>query len=91
MGGWVGVGCGWGKLLCDASSKAGGLAWLTGLARNFDEGRTRVGAGAVAEAGFMTGLERNSEVVLAAAYAPLFVNANSRPWPTNLIVFDNHR
>jgi hypothetical protein len=48
-------------------------------------------AGAVAEAGFMTGLERNSKVVRAAAYAPLFVNTNSRPWPTNMIVFDNQR
>ena len=26
-----------------------------------------------------------------AAYAPLLVNANFRIWPTNLIVFDNHR
>lgn len=26
-----------------------------------------------------------------AAYAPLLVNTNSRGWPTNLIVFDNHR
>ena len=48
-------------------------------------------AGAVAEAGVMTGLERNSHIVLAPAYAPLFVNTNARPWPTNLIVFDNQR
>ena len=46
---------------------------------------------AVAEAGFMTGLERNSEVVQMAAYAPLFVHANFVNWPTNLIVIDNHR
>lgn len=39
----------------------------------------------------MTGLERNSEVVEMAAYAPLLVNTHSRAWPTNLIVFDNHR
>ena len=46
----------------------------------------------MAEAGFMTGLERNSEVVLMAAYAPLFVHVNSPvQWPTNLIVIDNHR
>lgn len=31
------------------------------------------------------------QVVLAAAYAPLLVNDNARPWPTNLIVFDSHR
>lgn len=90
--------------------------------------------GAVAEAGFMLGLERNSRAVLAGAqdgggrhvrgcarallqedgclailpaapcnlpacrcppragaYAPLLVNTNARPWPTNMIVFDNHR
>ena len=48
---------------------------------------------AIAEAGFMTGLERNSGrgVVGMAAYAPLFVNVNDRPWPTNLIQFDNAR
>ena len=46
---------------------------------------------AIAEAGFMTGLERNSEVVQMAAYAPLFVHKNSMHWPTNLIIFDNHR
>ena len=39
----------------------------------------------------MTGLERNSEVVRMAAYAPLFVHANFVKWPTNLIVIDNHR
>jgi hypothetical protein len=41
--------------------------------------------GAVAEAGFMTGLERNARAVPLAAYAPLFVNVHDRPWPTNLI------
>ena len=39
----------------------------------------------------MTGLERNSEVVQMAAYAPLFVHVNFVKWPTNLIVIDNHR
>ena len=47
--------------------------------------------GAVAEAGFMTGLEKNNDLVVAASYAPLFVHTNNRPWPTNMIVFDNHR
>ncbi|KFM27338.1 Alpha-L-arabinofuranosidase 1 [Auxenochlorella protothecoides] len=47
--------------------------------------------GAVAEAAFMTGLERNSEAVVMAAYAPLFVHTSNRPWPTNMIVIDNHR
>ncbi|KAL4437047.1 hypothetical protein ABPG75_004186 [Micractinium tetrahymenae] len=47
--------------------------------------------GAVSEAAFMTGMERNGDVVVMGAYAPLFVHWNNRPWPTNMIVIDNHR
>lgn len=47
--------------------------------------------GAVAEAAFMTGMERNGEAVHMGAYAPLFVHTSNRPWPTNLIVIDNSR
>ena len=47
--------------------------------------------GAVGEAAFMTGLERNSDVVAMASYAPLFVNANHRHWNPDLIVFDSSR
>lgn len=39
----------------------------------------------------MTGLERNAQAVPLAAYAPLLVHWNDRPWPTNMLVFDNHR
>ena len=51
----------------------------------------RVLQAAVAESSFMTGLERNSDIVELASYAPLFVHAQDRKWPTNMIVFDNHR
>ena len=47
--------------------------------------------GAVGEAAFMTGLERNSDVVAMASYAPLFVNANHRHWNPDLIVYDSSR
>jgi alpha-L-arabinofuranosidase len=47
--------------------------------------------GAIGEAAFMTGLERNSDVVIMAAYAPLFVNVNHKRWPINLINFDSAR
>ena len=47
--------------------------------------------GAVGEAAFMTGLERNADVVRMASYAPLFVNANHRHWNPDLIVFDSSR
>ncbi len=36
----------------------------------------------------MTGLERNSDVVLMASYAPLMVNLNAPSWSTNLIGYD---
>ena len=47
--------------------------------------------GAVGEAAFMTGMERNSDVVIMASYAPLFCNANHKRWPINLINFDSNR
>jgi alpha-N-arabinofuranosidase len=38
----------------------------------------------------MTGMERNSHIVILASYAPLFVNVNpgGRQWRTNLIGYD---
>ncbi len=47
--------------------------------------------GAIGEAAFMTGLERNSDLVEMAAYAPLFCNVKHQRWPINLINYDNHR
>ena len=46
---------------------------------------------AIAEAAFMTGIERNSDIVVMAAYAPLFVNVNDRTWNPDLIGFDSAR
>jgi len=40
------------------------------------------------EAAFMTGLERNSDIVFAASYAPLLQNINSAQWTPDLISFD---
>ena len=47
--------------------------------------------GALGEAAFMTGMERNSDVVIMASYAPLFCNANHKRWPINLINYDSAR
>jgi alpha-N-arabinofuranosidase len=46
---------------------------------------------ALGDAAFMTGLERNSDVVSMACYAPLLVNVNpgGRQWSLNLIGYDN--
>ena len=65
------------------------------------EWATRVGSptpnmtGALGDAAYMTGLERNSDIVIMASYAPLFVNVSdltprtgSMQWPTDLIGYD---
>ncbi len=46
---------------------------------------------AIAEAAFMTGIERNGDVVVMAAYAPLFVHVHARHWNPDLICFDSSR
>jgi len=45
-------------------------------------------AAALGEASFMTGMERNSDLVLMASYAPLFGNVNSTQWRPDLIYFN---
>jgi alpha-L-arabinofuranosidase len=47
--------------------------------------------GAIGEAAFMTGLERNSDIVAMASYAPLLVNLNHRAWNPDLINFDSSK
>jgi alpha-L-arabinofuranosidase len=46
---------------------------------------------AVSEAAFMTGMERNSDVVVMSSYAPLFANVNGKRWNPDLINFDGTR
>jgi alpha-L-arabinofuranosidase len=46
---------------------------------------------AIAEAAFMTGLERNADVVRLASYAPLFGHTDAWQWTPNLIWCDNLR
>ena len=44
---------------------------------------------ALSEACFMTGLERNADVVYQATYAPLFAHVDGWQWKPDLIWFDN--
>ncbi|UYQ92407.1 alpha-L-arabinofuranosidase [Chitinophaga horti] len=44
---------------------------------------------ALAEAAFMTGLERNADVVHMCSYAPLFAHVEAWQWRPDLIWFDN--
>lgn len=45
---------------------------------------------AVAEAAFLTGVERNADVVEMTCYAPLFANIQAKQWRHNLIEFTPH-
>lgn len=44
---------------------------------------------AIAEAAYMTGLERNADVVYMASYAPLFARIGYAQWTPDLIWFDD--
>jgi alpha-N-arabinofuranosidase len=45
---------------------------------------------ALGDAAWMTGMERNSDLIIMSSYAPLFVNVNAgaMQWPTDLIGYD---
>ncbi|OCB83935.1 glycoside hydrolase [Sanghuangporus baumii] len=45
-------------------------------------------SGSAGEAAFMTGLERNSDIVFAASYAPLLQSVDSSQWTPDLISFN---
>jgi len=46
---------------------------------------------ALAEAAFMTGLERNADIVQMCSYAPLLAHSDAWQWRPDLIWFDNLR
>ncbi|MBD5214383.1 MAG: alpha-L-arabinofuranosidase [Bacteroidales bacterium] len=46
---------------------------------------------AILEAAFMTGLERNADIVHMATYAPLFAHVEGWQWRPDMIWFDNLR
>ena len=54
-------------------------------------GKTNNFLAALSEAAFMTGLERNADVVHLATYAPLFAHVDAWQWNPDLIWFDNLR
>lgn len=45
--------------------------------------------GALSEAAFLTGVERNADVVLLASYAPLFARIGYAQWSPDMIWFDD--
>lgn len=46
---------------------------------------------ALSEAAFLTGIERNADVVRLATYAPLFAHVDAWQWRPDMIWFDNSR
>jgi len=48
-------------------------------------------ASALGEAAFMTGMERNSDIVQMASYAALFANVNGIQWLPDMIYYDSSR
>ena len=57
----------------------------------FNAPQTNAWEGALAEAAFMTGMERNADVVVMSSYAPLFARLGYAQWSPDLIWFDGRR
>ncbi len=56
-----------------------------------DDGRRPTLRAALAEAAYLTSLERNGDVVVMSSYAPLFAKRGHTHWNPDLIYFDNQR
>ncbi len=54
-----------------------------------NNGTNNIFSTTLAEAAYYTGLERNADMVVMAAYAPLFCKKGFNKWNSNLIWFDN--
>ncbi|KAJ7942523.1 Alpha-L-arabinofuranosidase 1 [Quillaja saponaria] len=75
----------------DHTSRSGPKAFVSEYAvTGKDAGKGSLLA-ALAEAGFLIGVEKNSDVVNMTSYAPLFVNVNDRRWSPDAIVFDSSK
>jgi alpha-L-arabinofuranosidase len=72
----------------DAYSRSGPHVYLGEYAAH-DFGRRNTLRSALAEAAYMTALERNGDIVRLASYAPLLGKQKNMQWVPNLIYFDN--
>lgn len=72
----------------DTYDRSGPKIFIGEYAANSAVGKGNL-RGAIGEAAFMTGMERNSDIVTMGAYAPLFCNINHKRWPINLIYYDS--
>lgn len=80
----------------DSYPRGGGLVYAGEYAAHvpgsgcalFNAPQANVWEGALAEAAFMTGMERNSDVVVMKSYAPLFARLGYTQWSPDLIWFN---
>jgi alpha-L-arabinofuranosidase len=75
----------------DSYSRSGPKVFVGEYAVTADPGAYDNLGSALGEAAFMTGMERNSDLVLMASYAPLFANVNDLQWLPDLIYYDSSR
>ncbi|KAJ0098920.1 hypothetical protein Patl1_22267 [Pistacia atlantica] len=86
----------WGDLFSnvhhfDHTSRSGPKVFVSEYAVVGEDAGTGSLLAALAEAGFLIGLERNSDVVAMVSYAPLFVNVHDRRWNPDAIVFNSYK
>lgn len=73
----------------DRASRDGPKAFVSEYAVTGKDAGTGSLLAALAEAAFLIGIEKNSDVVEMTSYAPLFVNTNDRRWNPDAIVFNS--
>ena len=74
----------------DDYPRSGPLVYVSEYATHGGQGKGNLRA-ALAEAVYMLGLERNADLITAAAYAPLLTNVEGRPDNIQQAVLFNHR
>lgn len=74
----------------DSYDRSGPLIFVGEYSATADAGSLPTGllGNSIGEAAFMTGLERNSDIVHMSSYAPLFANYAHTQWNPDLIGFD---
>ncbi|CAM8965161.1 unnamed protein product [Rhodiola kirilowii] len=73
----------------DKAPRTGPKAFVSEYAVTGRDANTGTLLAALGEAAFLIGLEKNSDVVEMASYAPLFVNVNDRKWNPDAIAFNS--
>ncbi|KAM7270842.1 hypothetical protein ACFE04_030056 [Oxalis oulophora] len=73
----------------DRKARRGPKAFVSEYAVTGKDAGTGSLLAALGEAAFLLGLEKNSDLVEMASYAPLFVNVHDRRWNPDAIVFDS--